>query len=145
MYILIKWGIRAYLLITIVKTASEARGRTLPENLRAVNQSLATTKAAFVALNNIRSTGAYLNPAKEQSIRDGRAQAPSAVRSATTAILGSAGTDVLRIDDYWNVRTDEDGNLIAAGDNGEHAPLANRAPADDGTDMTADDGKGKKK
>lgn len=121
---LLKWGVRAYMLVKLLKIVSLSSNRSPQDNLKALTSSFTSTKGALMALSNLTSPGASINPAKQQS-RDQARQAVPVVRTATTAVLATAGTDALKIGE-WLLRQDDDGNLTAAHGNNQPQVIATR-------------------
>lgn len=137
MVTLVKWALRALLAYQAVKVASNAIGRSPGENAKAAIDAANNVKGTIMS---IKSSATSLNPAREQARSAERAQVP-VVRTATTALLGAAGTDAIRIG-QWLVQQDEDGNLTAATDDSEPQVIA-RPPKTNGFegDLSSDKSK----
>lgn len=139
---LLKWGIRGYLLVKLLKVVSLSSNRSPGENLKAIAQSFTQTKGALIALQNITSPGASLNPAAQQARNDARSQVP-VVRTAMN-LIGTVGSDVFKIGE-WIVQQSENGHLVAVDKNGtQHsiAELADASPSGDSASSAGSDASG---
>lgn len=123
MITLFNWAARIYTLIKIVKFVSESQHRTRQQTAEAAIDKVNNTKAALVSLYDSR--GASLNSAKQNALNDARQQTPL-VRSVNTALLGSAGTEAMRIGS-WHLHEDDNGDLIGKSDDGRTVNLTEQA------------------
>lgn len=130
---LLKWGVRAYMLVKLLKVVSLSSNRSLSDNVKALTSSFTSTKGALLALSNLSSPGASINPAKQQS-RDQARQAVPVVRTAATAAIGAVGLDALPLGN-WILREDGDGNLTASHGNNPPQVIASK-PVDTTTTNT---------
>lgn len=123
MIALFNWAARIYTLIKIAKFVSESQHRTSQQTVEAAVDKVNNTKAALVSLYD--STGASLTSAKQNALNGARQQAPLA-RSVNTALLGSVGTEAMRIGS-WHLHEDENGDLIGKSDDGRTVNLTEQA------------------
>jgi hypothetical protein len=129
----LKWGLRAFIAAKALHITSNALQRTPQENLQVLTNTFTSTKDTIMSFTN--SPGASLNPSRQAARNQARANSGGPVRTATTALLGSAGTDALRIG-QWMIREGEDGNLHASTDEGRTVQLTDGGtpPTDTGTE-----------
>lgn len=123
MITLLNWAARIYTLIKIAKFVGESQHRTHQQTVEAAIDKVNNTKAVLVSLYD--SAVASPNSAKQDSLNEDRQQTPL-VRSVNTALLGSAGTDAMRIGS-WHVHENENGDLIGKTDDGRTVNLTEQA------------------
>lgn len=129
---LLKWTAYTYVTAKALQHAALFVDRSAQDNVDAVVDGVLDlyldTEKAIMALTN--SPGASLNPSRQQARNSARAQTSGPVRTATTALLGSAGTEALKIG-QWHIAQNEAGDLIGLSDDGRRANLTERATAND--------------
>ncbi len=123
MITLLNWAARIYTLIKIAKFVGESQHRTRQQTLEAAIDKVNNTKAVLVSLYD--SAGGPPNAARQDTLNKDGQQTPL-VRSVNTALLGSAGTDAMRIGS-WHLHESENGDLIGTSDDGRSVNLTEQA------------------
>lgn len=121
---LLTWTVRSYLLVKTLSTLGRASGRSSSDNLKAALASVDHTLESIMSLAN--SPGFSINPARQEARNRARSATPGPVRAAATTLLGTTGTDALRMG-QWSFHQDEHGDVVGSADDGRTVNLTAHA------------------